>query len=242
MTSDTTTTAGPNTSTSQGSNVSGTMSASDATTGADTEPVTTSTTSGTGETSSSTTEPGTTGPVCDLESAPDGFNTCQEDADCELAGDCCSCVAFNPDMGSPGNCGGGCMQNKCEEWGLSEAVCDQGECAVKAKSCDQTAVECDAPEPNCPEGHLPQVDDGCYTGACLPIEACDWVPDCSFCGGPVPNCKITQGEAEDCAAQVCFADFPECFGAQSCACLGPIFCAPPFTTCTDIGPGVISCS
>ncbi len=230
------TSAGPNTSTSNGSNVSGTMSTTDASTG---EGTSSSTSTGPDPTTGSTGEP-TTGPVCELDYEPDGFS-CETDADCAIAGDCCGCVAYNPDMGSPGNCGGGCQQDKCAEWGLTEAACENNQCVVKGKSCDLNEVLCDAPEPECEDGELPQVVDNCYTGECLPIEACDRVPDCSFCE-QIGNCKITNGGFDGCAAYSCFPDFPECFGGQTCSCLSPIMCTAPFTTCTDISDGVIECS
>ncbi|MCA9695561.1 MAG: hypothetical protein KC636_38645, partial [Myxococcales bacterium] len=170
---------------------------------------------------------------------PDGF-PCQEDGDCALAEDCCGCYAYNPMFGSPGNCGGQCEQQKCAEWGLTAAACEQGVCVVKAKSCNQDKVLCDALPPECKEGTLPQVDGGCWTGACLPIEACDWVPDCSHCP-PGDTCKTTQGEGDSCVQHECIPPFPECFGEQNCACLGPVFCPQEFPSCVD-GDGGIVCS
>ncbi len=233
-------TTGSNTGTSNGSNgsnISGTMSTTVASTGGDTS------SSGTTEPdpmTGSTGEP-TTGPVCELDYEPGGFS-CETDSDCAIAGDCCGCVAYNPNMGSPGNCGGMCQQDKCAEWGLTEAACENNQCVVKGKSCDLNDVSCDAPEPQCEDGELPQVLDNCYTGECLPVEACDRVPDCSYCEQIGNNCKITNGGFEGCAAYSCFPDFPECFGGQTCGCLSPFMCTAPFTTCADISEGVIECS
>lgn len=130
------------------------------------------------------------------------------------------------------------MQDKCTEWGLDSARCQDGVCVVKGKSCDQTKVVCDSPTPNCPMGELPQVEDGCFTGECLPLDACDWVPDCSFCG-PTQVCNITQGP--DCSHQRCVPNIEECQGSPLCRCLGAIFCAPPHESCADVD-GNLVCS
>jgi hypothetical protein len=99
------------------------------------------------------------------------------DDDCALASDCCGCSAYNPEMESPGNCGDVCNINKCEEWagigfGFEEAICVSGMCVVEGQLCDPEEVLCDGPTPDCEDGTTPQVWDGCWTGDCLPDEAC----------------------------------------------------------------------
>ena len=68
---------------------------------------------------SATNTAGTDPGVC--QPLPQEGWPCMNDNDCEVASDCCSCIAYNPSMGSPGNCGGGCGQTVCDELGLSEA-------------------------------------------------------------------------------------------------------------------------
>ncbi|MEZ4383095.1 MAG: hypothetical protein R3A79_17340 [Nannocystaceae bacterium] len=194
----------------------------------------TSTTSGdtTGATSSTDTTSSTgdtTGDVVDLCAPAVEGDACESDADCAIAGDCCSCVAYNPSMTSPGNCGGNCKQDRCSEWGLEAAACEAGVCVVKGKSCNQDKVDCDALQPECPDGQLPQVAGGCYTGACLPLAACDWVPGCEYCGANI--CAITEGP--DCVHHRCVAPIPECDGLPYCECLGEIFCNPPHESCSE---------
>lgn len=166
----------------------------------------------------------------------DGFS-CEVDEDCAIAGDCCSCVAYNPSMGSPGNCGGNCKQDKCSEWGLDAAACEAGVCVVKGKSCNADKVTCEIAVPECGPGTLPQVIGDCYTGECLALEACDWVPDCALCEGSI--CAITEGPG--CTHRRCIEPIPECDGQPPCACLGQIFCQPPHDNCSE-DQGALVCS
>lgn len=168
---------------------------------------------------------------------PHDGDPCAVDADCAIAGDCCSCVAYNPGMSSPGNCGGGCEQDVCERLGLVDAVCEAGTCRVRGLSCDQTAVLCDAAPPACPAGELPQVADQCFTGACLPVAYCDWVPDCSHC--PADElCVITKTEA--CEQHACLPPLPECpAGPATCDCLGQLACEAPYDTCAIDGDAIV---
>ncbi|MCX4245578.1 hypothetical protein [Paraliomyxa miuraensis] len=183
---------------------------------------------------SATSTAGTAPEVC--QPLPQDGWPCTEDGDCEIAGDCCGCTAYNPSMGAPGNCGGGCGQTVCEQLGVTEAYCDTGVCRVRGLSCDQTAVQCDAAAPACPDGQLPQVSDHCYTGACLPIEHCDWVPDCSYCAAG-DTCVITQTAA--CDQHRCLPPFPECPGPATCNCLGAVACAPPHGACAIDGDAIV---
>ncbi|MCA9649284.1 MAG: hypothetical protein KC501_05210 [Myxococcales bacterium] len=177
-----------------------------------------------------------TGPESCQPVPQDGW-PCMADGDCEMAGDCCSCVAYNPSMGSPGNCGGSCGQNLCERLGVTEAYCDAGSCRVRGLSCDQTAVVCEVEPPECPEGELPQVADHCYTGSCLPVEYCDWVPDCSDC--PTDStCVVTQ--TPGCDQHSCLAPFPECPpGPPTCDCLGGVACNAPYGACAIDGDTIV---
>lgn len=184
---------------------------------------------------SATSTAGTAPDAC-VPLPQDGW-PCAMDSDCEMAGDCCSCIAYNPSMGSPGNCGGGCGQTVCDQLGVTEAYCDTGVCRVRGLSCDQTAVLCDAVGPTCPDGELPQVADQCFTGACLPVAYCDWVPDCSVCPAN-SHCVITQ--TAGCDQHSCIADFPECPAEPpTCDCLGNVACNPPYGACAIDGDTIV---
>ena len=223
--------------TDSSASMTGTSAASSTTATSDSTSGTTATSDSATSTTGDTTGDTTTGGVVDLcAPAPQG-DPCESDADCAIAGDCCSCVAYNPSMSSPGNCGGNCKQDRCSEWGLESAACEAGVCVVKGKSCDQDEVLCDAPQPDCPKGSLPQVDGACFTGKCLPVAACDWVPGCDHCEGMI--CNITEGP--DCTHHRCIAPIPECEQLPYCDCLGEIFCNPPHESCAE-EQGVLVCS
>jgi hypothetical protein len=145
---------------------------------------------------------------------------CNTDEQCQIAGDCCGCTVYNQDNGSPGNCGGLCEMNKCEEWGISEAACRAGRCEAVGLSCNQALVVCDAPAPVCEAGSLPQVSDGCFTGACLPFEACDWAPSCDACGAE-QLCMHEQRSG--CDYVRCVNVFSECQNQGPC-CVGESWC------------------
>lgn len=246
-----TSTAASASATSVGTASTSTTSTTTATTATTGDPTTGATTAASGPTTSTTTTtagPGT-GEVTTADATTDDPTTttgesggdvdlcapalvgdpCESDDDCAIAGDCCSCVAYNPSMSSPGNCGGNCKQDRCSEWELSAAACEAGVCVVAGKSCNQDKVLCKVAVPECPAGSLPQVVGDCYTGECLPIEACDWVPECELCKGSV--CAITQGP--DCTHRRCVPAIPECDGLPPCACLGEIFCQPPHDQCSE---------
>ncbi|MEM9455103.1 MAG: hypothetical protein AAGF11_13055 [Myxococcota bacterium] len=184
----------------------------------------------------SETDP-TTGEMMACDPIPPQGDTCVVDADCQIAGDCCSCVAYNPMMSGPGNCGGACGMNVCEQIGATQAYCDSGVCRVLGGSCDQTAVTCDLPPPACPPGELPQVQEECYTGSCISVAFCDWVPDCSDC--PVDQfCVIRRTEA--CDQHDCVPFVAKCGGGgPSCGCEGLFVCQPPFGACLEENGAVV---
>jgi hypothetical protein len=161
---------------------------------------------------------------------------CTSDEECALAGDCCSCFAYKPEWWDPGNCGGSCAMDKCEEWGITEAVCHQGYCAAVDLSCNQALVTCKVAPPTCDAGSLPQVWNGCYTGGCLPIEACDWAPDCSVCA---EGQLCMHEQRNGCDYVRCVDDMAECLGEGPC-CTGESWCAactptPDGFACGDQG-------
>jgi len=173
---------------------------------------------------------------CPLDPAedPDDGWPCVQDSDCAIQADCCNCIVYNPDYGwPPGGCGDTCDQDKCEEWGLGDAVCVDSQCMIEGQSCNQDTVTCDEPSPPCDEGMFPGVWDGCWAGSCLPVSVCDWVPDCSYCN-PGDACIVTQGTG--CAHHRCL-DIPECEDF-TCDCLGWM-CRSPYDACQPIDGGIM---
>jgi hypothetical protein len=177
-------------------------------------------TSGTESTDSGTTGEATIEPEGCVPPSGDAW-PCAVDEDCAIAGDCCSCTAYAPENGAPGNCGGSCEKDKCEAWGITEAACVGGQCVPQGLSCNQATVTCDAAAVVCDDGFLPQVWDACFTGDCLPIEACDWVPSCEACAGNQACMHEARG---GCDYDLCVGPIAECQGQGPCACLGDIFC------------------
>jgi hypothetical protein len=221
------------------SSSSASVSVGESSSGAPTTSADTSTDGGSssaGSSSSGSTDT-TGGGVCEPLSHPSEW-PCGDDGDCEIAGDCCGCIAYNPNLGAPGNCGGGCEQDVCEQLGLDSAVCVDNTCQVVGFSCDQSAVMCDSLPPECDDGMLPQVADGCWTDACLPVEFCDWVPDCDTCPDS-QICVVVQ--TDGCDQHDCVDPIPECGGGDACECLGNEVCPPPYTTCA-VEDGAIVCS
>lgn len=132
-----------------------------------------------------------------------------------------------------------CFAPACEAEGFMdpEAICFGGVCRFREVSCDPDLVLCDAEPPSCSEGWLPRVSPaGCWDG-CVPVSACDTVPDCSHCrAGEV--CVVTTdltGTHRDCEPLPagCSADDP-------CGCT-PAFC-PEGRQCQVPADGQVECT
>jgi len=160
-------------------------------------------------------------------------NACISDDACGLAGDCCGCSAYVQTSVDPLDCGGSCTADKCEEWGITNAACQSGRCVAVGLSCNQALVTCDAAPPECDAGSLPQVWDGCFTGACLPREACDWAPDCGACGEGELCMHERRG---GCDYVRCVEAIVECQGEPAC-CTGESWCGP--AACTSTADGFV---
>ncbi len=222
---------------SAGESLSGTSDADTATQGGSTG------TSGdpTGATTGVTTGPGTTTGEATTEGATTGGDDlpCETDEDCKLVeGDCCSCAATHVDNDPP-VCDLECQQTVCEEYGISEAVCEQGQCVPAEVNCDDSQILCDAIPPQCEDGFVPSVDEqgACWTGACVPAIYCNFVPSCQDCAGY---------DDYFCATDVTQLGFkphcellpPGCDGEPTCECAGDA-CVSPYDVCGEGDNGLM---
>jgi len=174
--------------------------------------------------------------------APGGM--CEGPDECVVINDCCQCAAAHVDDEVPA-CPMECLQPMCDALGIPdiEAVCTDGGCELEPVDCSPGLVVCDMEPPRCPEGTLPEVtpDGDCWTGACVPEDACDGVPSCDACdeGEACVQVVTMLGSLYSCQ------DLPDdCGGVPTCACLPPDTCMAPYDTCEDgdAGDGMITCS
>lgn len=206
----------------------------------------TGTTATTGEGTSSTSstgEPGTSTGEGTSSTGADELMPCVTDKDCALADDCCQCEALNPGESVTKCDVQECLVSTCTSIGLDNVgvECRLGRCMFTRQTCNPLSVDCDAPKPMCAPGDVPTVEDTnggkCWTGACVPAEACDWVPDCSYCADDELVCvaKLQKG-----AYKVCEARPLDCPGGDiDCGC-GQQICdaSPPHTICQDVNDGI----
>ncbi|RMG96012.1 MAG: hypothetical protein D6705_12395 [Deltaproteobacteria bacterium] len=211
-----------------GSQTAGTGTASGTSTTAGTSTTTTSSDTGTG------TGPGTSG-TTGGGASPE----CMGNQDCKIHEDCCTCEVVPADE-TPADCESECTQTACAAIDYKgEAACIDGICRFPETTCDPSGVVCGAPTPSCPSDALPEVQGQCWSFKCVPISACDWVPDCSYCNPASEVCVIEQtefGPRHDCEP------IPwECGdGPADCACAGKL-CEAPFDTCSEGQPGTLQC-
>jgi len=167
---------------------------------------------------------------------------CSSDADCRLFSDCCSCSAYPSTGEAPEECPADCDQNRCERYGIDQALCFAGSCIVATShECSPLAAMCDSLPPECPDGSLPSVGaNRCWTGDCVPADLCGSRPDCSSCGKD----------------EVCFRGFNDAFGAPyycmprpvscdgqaTCDCARQLCEGFGFFNCDDADDGLMQCS
>jgi len=158
---------------------------------------------------------------------------CIDETQCMLIDDCCTCAAVHVD-GPVEECELDCKTTMCESLGIPDigVVCDpEGACMLEPRNCADGVVSCDMATPRCPEGTLPEVTEqgDCWTGACIPVEACDGVPSCEWCGeDEVCVEELTQlGSLFSCQPRP-----DDCGGVPTCACV-PEACEEPFGLCGE---------
>lgn len=169
---------------------------------------------------------------------------CVTDKDCVLADGCCECEPLGPGE-TPIECDIECIQTVCSSYGLDGAAveCRFGRCTFAKVECNPLGVVCKKLKPECPAGQVASVvDDGngkCWTGYCVPAEACDWVPDCAYCEEDELVCvgKLQKGAYHVCEPRP--FDCGEPPGDIDCAC-GQQICdqSPPHTVCHDEAPDI----
>jgi len=168
---------------------------------------------------------------------------CETAEDCQLADSCCSCEVIGPGEAPPACDIQECLISSCAGYGLENAAleCRHGVCTFAKLTCNPLGVTCKALPPNCGPGDVPGVleenDGKCWSGACVPAEACDWVPDCSYCAGDDLVCVL---KGQKGAYHVCEPRPLDCGpGEVDCAC-GQQICdaSPPHTVCIDEKDGI----
>jgi hypothetical protein len=200
-----------------------------------------------GSTGGQTTGGETTGGTTDTTGETTGGDPvgglCQQDSDCEILTDCCTCDVIAKGDTPPACPIMECFADTCStlDVGKSKPVCRFGRCTFSKVNCNPFGLLCDAAPPDCPAGQLPSVsEDGtCWTGQCAPTEACNWAPDCDSCVDKedplVCVFKLQKG-----AFHVCEPKPADCGpGDIDCEC-GAQICdmSPPHTICADQNPGI----
>lgn len=188
--------------------------------------------SGTG-TGPAGTDDGTTG-------EPPPSMPCQNANECVLVDNCCECAAYHMDDPVP-ICELECDQTVCASLGIADngVVCEDMTCELETHDCSGITA-CDSLPPDCPEGTLPEVGPGgggCWTDACIPIEACDPLPSCEYCDDTQVCVAVVTQQG---ASYSCQALPEECMGTATCECLPPDTCQSPFDACGD-ADGQITC-
>ena len=130
---------------------------------------------------------------------------------------------YSDDQCGPGtrcNANEVCLPNpNCADDGACDDVC-WGQCVPDgggAGTCTSSEILCDALPPECPAGTVPGILNGCWSGYCIPFDACDPPIDPGSCHEPVvctaaePKCP--QGSVAG-RANGCFTGF--CIPVEQC--------------------------
>lgn len=197
----------------------------------------TSTTAGTASASVTTSEGTTTASTGTETDTGAPVGTCEDDEGCKLVNDCCACAAL-PSDAPVDRCPMDCLIGSCEAMGLHQATaaCRLGVCAIAPQRCRPSDVVCDALPPECPEGQVASVVDGCW-GACVPARLCDVLPVCThgLCGAGW-MCVESQAGA---FAPHCEPIPAACEGTPACGCAGAAFGEVCLGGCEELGQSLL---
>jgi hypothetical protein len=163
--------------------------------------------------------------------------TCTTDDDCVLVEDCCTCGAIVLGRDAPECAQPECDQTACMAAGLrSPGVhCELGFCMLdETVECNPAGILCDSTPPQCEEGLVPSVGGDCWTGNCVPIDACRSLGSCEGCPAD-RTCVELQAFT---STFECSPIPAGCNGTPSCACMGEV-CEAPYTSCNDFRGGLI---
>ncbi|PCC69416.1 hypothetical protein SAMN02745121_08129 [Nannocystis exedens] len=169
--------------------------------------------------------------------------TCEQDSDCQVYTDCCTCDVLAAGEQPPACDILECFVDVCSTYDLTPQppVCRFGRCTFAEVTCNPTAVTCKSQPPNCPLGTLPSVAGDCWSGKCTPVEACNWAPDCATCKTDPTDPLVCVLKGQKGAYHVCEPKPVACGDAPEidCTC-GQEICdaSPPHTTCNDLTPGI----
>jgi hypothetical protein len=187
---------------------------------------------------------------CEVTCVPDSPNTCSDGMECPPGSHCVE--VCNGGGTDPGGGGGGCTPEECyPEYCWSECVDDTPD----PGTCDGD-VYCDALPPACPDGTVPGISNGCWSGYCIPVEDC--APnDPGECYAPVacdmapPACPegSTPGVRDGCYTGYCIPVWA-CDSSVTCesltteaACAARADCQALYegTGCTCYPDGTCTC-
>jgi len=235
------TTSGPETTTGMTTgDGSGSSSGASGSTGSTGSGTTAGSTSGSGSTTEGEGSGDTGGSSGDTGSV---VVPCTQDSDCTLINDCCSCEPIGPGEEPPPCDLPECFVTQCEPKGLgsAEVQCRFGRCTFVKVTCDPLDVLCKSLPPDCPGTEVPSVDvdAACWTGQCVPAEACDVVPDCTYCDEDELICvtKLLQMGS----FTVCEPKPVDCGGVDDvdCGCAAQVCeASPPHTVCEELAEDI----
>ncbi len=109
----------------------------------------------------------------------EGRSSCEPDG-CTTSADCQAGQYCDP---ATQGCTSSCTcttdaEAQSQGWGYCDESRGTCEPANPAGSCGG-AVTCNQIPTSCPDGQVPQISAGCYTGSCVAITSCDVTPGCS---------------------------------------------------------------
>ncbi|MGC4089843.1 MAG: hypothetical protein QM756_18545 [Polyangiaceae bacterium] len=164
-----------------------------------------------------------------------GGGLCTTNSDCQLSSDCCNCSAIGPGE-TVAPCKLLCIQSACAAKSITsdEVRCVSGRC-VLARSCNLSAVACDALPPTCAAGQVPSVLGGCY-GPCIPVGECSEVNSCNDCAANGLVCVTDDSQLGP--IRHCVNVPSACNGQPTCACMAA--CMRPYT-CASASSSAVSC-